>query len=98
MKSFLLHRDEDFDIERELPPNAAALSQDLELDTLLNAMSGGDEFLFGVARTVLFSSLAAPEDILYRQDVLSDCIRQPEIVTQVYSGRRALRRSVRPPE
>jgi len=85
MKSFLLHRDEDFDIERELPPNAAALSQDLELDTLLNAMSGGDEFLFGVARTVLFSSLAAPEDILYRQDVLSDCIRQPEIVTQVYS-------------
>jgi hypothetical protein len=85
MKSFLLHEDKDFDIEQELPSNATSLSQDLELDTLLRVMAGDDEFLLGVARSALFSSLAEPEAILYRQDVLGDCLRQPDIVTGIYS-------------
>lgn len=49
MKAFLMHRDRDFDVQPKLPDNESALTQDLELDTLLSAMAGNDEFLFDVA-------------------------------------------------
>jgi hypothetical protein len=43
MKAFLMHKDRDFDRKQALPPNEPALSQDLELNTLLNAMARGDD-------------------------------------------------------
>jgi len=57
MKVFLLHPERDFDSSRGLPPNTAELTQDLELNTLFEAMAQRDEFLFGVARQVVLSSL-----------------------------------------
>jgi hypothetical protein len=62
----------------------AALRQDLELDTLWNAMAAGDEFLFETAKRVVLSSLTDPEAIRYRQRVLADCLRHPEVVRQLY--------------
>ena len=53
MKAFLMHRDQDFDLERVLPPNEEALTQDLELNTLFGAMARGDRFLFDVAKKCL---------------------------------------------
>jgi DNA mismatch repair ATPase MutS len=85
MKAFLMHRDQDFSLPRELPPNQEALTQDLELTTLLEAMAGGDEFLFEVARTAVLSSLTDPEAIVYRQQVLADCLEQPSVVIQLYN-------------
>ncbi len=38
MKAFLLYKDQDFDLQRKLPSNELALTQDLELETLFNAM------------------------------------------------------------
>ena len=35
MKAFLMYRDRDFDLQQEFPPHEEALTQDLELDTLL---------------------------------------------------------------
>ena len=49
MKAFLMHPDDDFDTERELPPNEDALAADLELNTLLRAMAAGDPLLLEVA-------------------------------------------------
>ena len=49
MKVFLMYRDRDFGNE-ELPPNAADLTQDLELGTLFRGMSGEDQFLSEVAK------------------------------------------------
>ncbi len=73
------------------PPAAArhpsgddVLIQDLELDTLWNAMADGDEFLFEVAKRGLLSSLHDPSEIVYRQQVLRDCIEQPQTVHQLY--------------
>jgi hypothetical protein len=85
MKAFLMHRDQDFSLPRELPPNEAALTQDLELTTLFDAMASGDEFLFGVARTAVLSSLTEPDAIVYRQQVLVDCLEQPSVVIQLYN-------------
>jgi hypothetical protein len=58
--------------------------QDLELETLWTVMAGGDEFLFEVAKRALLSSLRDPDEIVYRQEVLADCLEYPEIVRQLY--------------
>ncbi len=84
MKAFLMHRDQDFDLEQKLPPNEGALTQDLELNTLFNAMSLEDKFLFDVAKRAVLSSLKDPEEIVYRQQVLADCLDQPSVVRQIY--------------
>jgi len=84
MKACLMHPDRDFDAGQEFPPGAQALTQDLELDTLLNAMAGGDEFLLDVARTALLCGVPDPETITYRQQVLRDCLAQPAVVREIY--------------
>jgi hypothetical protein len=85
MRAFLMHRDQDFLLPREPPVNQEALTQDLELTTLFEAMAGGDEFLFEVARTAVLSSLTDPEAIVYRQHVLADCLEQPSVVIDLYN-------------
>jgi DNA mismatch repair ATPase MutS len=84
MKVFLMHRERDFDLEQELPANEPDLRQDLELDTLLHAMAGDDEFLFEVARVALLSSLTDPGAIAYRQEVLADCLAHPDVARELY--------------
>jgi DNA mismatch repair ATPase MutS len=70
---------------RAAPPTSDdVLAQDLELNTLWNAMAAGDEFLFETAKRGVLSSLGDPEAIVYRQGVLADCLEQPEIVGQIY--------------
>jgi hypothetical protein len=84
MKAFLMHADQDFDLERELPPNAGDLIGDLELGTLLDAMAAGDTFLFDVAQMAVLSSLTDPAAITYRQHVLADCLAQAAVVREMY--------------
>jgi len=85
MKAFLMHRGKDFDLNRALPPNARDLTQDLELEKLFDAMALGDKFLLDVARKAVLSSLTDPEEIVYRQHVLNDCMKQSSVVTEIYA-------------
>jgi len=80
----LLYRDRDFDLQAELPANAQALTEDLDLNTLLGTMAQGDPYLFKVAQIALFESLEHPEQILYRQGILSDCLEHPELTRELY--------------
>jgi len=64
--------------------NDAILTQDLELETLWNAMAVGDEFLFEMAKRAVLSPLTDPHAIIYRQQVLRDCLEHPEILRQLY--------------
>ena len=64
--------------------NDAVLTQDLELGTLWNAMAAGDEFLFEMAKRAVLSGLTDPDAIVYRQQVLADCLEHPEIIRQLY--------------
>jgi DNA mismatch repair ATPase MutS len=85
MKVLLMHRDRDFDLQQAVPWNERALTQDLELDTLLRAMAGADEFLFEVARKALLSGPGNDvATILYRQEVLKDCLRHPTVLNELY--------------
>jgi DNA mismatch repair ATPase MutS len=85
MKALLLHRDRDFDVEQQLLSNEPALTQDLELETLFRAMAVDDEFLFDVTRKVMFSGLKNDvATILYRQEILKDCLKNPAVIRQLY--------------
>lgn len=85
MKAWLLYADRDFDWHRDERWNERALAQDLELATIYSAMGAGDEFLGSVARKVLPVSLDSLDDILYRQDVLKDCLSHEATVRQLYA-------------
>ncbi len=61
-----------------------ALVQDLELGTLWNAMAGGNEFLFEMAKRAVLSSLEDSDAIVYRQQVLADCLAHPAVVREIY--------------
>ena len=85
MKAHLLYPDRDFDLRRPLPWNEQALAKDLALDTLCGAMAGEDKFVFEVARRLVLSGLDnGIGDILYRQDVLRDCLKNPDVVRIFY--------------
>lgn len=102
MKALLLHRNRDFVmprglarrdryrdpelVSRELAPHERALIQDLELDTLLHAMAGADEYVLSVAREVFLQAQQADvETVLYRQDILRDCLDHPEVIKHLYA-------------
>lgn len=70
---------------RALLWNAPALTQDLELNTLLHAMAGADGFLFEVAQQAVLSGLQNDVDtILYRQAILKDCLNNPTVIRGLY--------------
>lgn len=81
-----MHVERDFDQQQAPAPHEHALRQDLELDRLLEAMAGGDDFLRDVATTAVLSSLTDPEAIVYRQRILGDCLDRPAIAREIYDS------------
>ncbi len=84
MKAHLLYPDQDFDFDAGLPANTDDLVQDLELRTVLSAMANQDDFLFDISAKVVLTGLTDVETIRYRQDILADCIAEPDIIRQMY--------------
>ncbi len=85
MKVFLMFRDHDFSLEGTAPANAEELIQDLELNTLFHATAGDDKFLLEVAKSGVLATLKDRESIHYRQEVLADCLKFPEIAREIYA-------------
>jgi DNA mismatch repair ATPase MutS len=85
MKVYLMYPDRDFDPEQELPSNEAELTQDLELNTLFEAMALGDKFLHKVSQQAILSGLDDLDTIRYRQEILKDCLKNSEVIRQIYS-------------
>jgi hypothetical protein len=86
MKVRLLHPEHDAALERRLSPAMTMMVEDdLELGTLYKAMAGGDEFVRDVAAQVVPASLHDPAVITYRQQVLADCLANPDPVRQMYA-------------
>ncbi|MGB7917690.1 MAG: hypothetical protein WCF79_20755 [Rhodomicrobium sp.] len=61
MKAFLMYRDRDLDLKAPFPAHAPALAQDLDLETLFEAMSLGDEFLSDVAGPLFLQASQMPK-------------------------------------
>jgi DNA mismatch repair ATPase MutS len=60
------------------------LIQDLELEQLWHAMALNDPVVYASSRTAMLGGLSGIEEIRYRQAVLTDCLRQPAVVRQMY--------------
>lgn len=84
MKAYLMFRDHDFDPKHPLPVHEKALVQDLELNTLFNAMANGDSFVLEIARIALLSGTDDIDTILYRQDILKDCLKNSSVIREIY--------------
>ena len=85
MKAHLLDPERDLDLERPLPDGHQTVAVDLELSTILGAMAGEDELVGRVAEHVLAHGLTKLDVIRYRQDALSDCLQQPELLRRLYA-------------
>jgi DNA mismatch repair ATPase MutS len=80
------YRGENFDPRSGLPWNDEALTTDLGLNTLFEAMAQGDDRVFEVARKVILGGVTGDlETIRYRQAILQDCLRHPAVVRELYA-------------
>lgn len=78
-------RSKDFDPKSGLPWNAESLTADLGLSALFGAMGGNDDCIFEVARKVILDGVEGDREvILYRQDILRDCLNQAAVVRELY--------------
>jgi DNA mismatch repair ATPase MutS len=76
--------DQRLNLEQLLPWNEQALSQDLGLDILINAMALDDNFLLEVARVAVLSGVSDVDTILYRQHIFRDCLNHESTVMDIY--------------
>jgi len=84
MNVFLMYPDRDFDMEKELAEYTGDLCQDLDFNVVFDVMGGGDSGIRKIAETAMLLPMSDAEEILYRQDVLKDCLAFPEVVQQLY--------------
>lgn len=84
MKARLMSDYADFDVTRRERATDADLIQDLELEALWDVMAAGDPVVRQVVQSAMLSGLDTTEDIRYRQRVLEDCARQPEVTRALY--------------
>ena len=84
MNVHLLHADRDLDLEVAPVQHAEALSDDLGLDVLLDRMADGDQRIRAACRTVLLAGLRDAHEVRYRQAVVADALRAPEVVAELY--------------
>jgi hypothetical protein len=80
-----MHPDEDFQVDRELPPQSDDLVEDLGLSTLFAAMAGGDNIVLAAAKTAVLSPLAGLDAIIWRQQAFADCSAHPQLPKKLYS-------------
>jgi len=76
--------DANLNLQQVLPWNGDALTQDLGLNVLFNAMAQGDRYLFEVAKVAALSSLTDPVAIRYRQRALADSLKNAQIIEAMY--------------
>lgn len=84
MKVNLMYQEQDF-VFNEKERQDDTLIKDLELDRILEVMSGKDLYVKAVCTKVLLTPLATMEEINFRQEIARDCLEHPEEVRQLYA-------------
>jgi hypothetical protein len=86
MKPFLMHPNHGFEPQPSSPKEPLQFAQDLELDVLLEAAAAGDEYLYEIMTAACAHATANDiGTILYRQEILRDCLANPSVVRQFYA-------------
>lgn len=84
MKPFLMYPDRDFVMDTGGGQIVSSIVDDLGLAILCEHMAAGDKLLYAVSQTALLESLQSVDEILFRQQVLKDCIKQANVVRAMY--------------
>jgi len=86
MKAHLMYPDKDFNLNDSLELTRKNLCSDLELEMVFESAACGDNVIYGVFSSGLFSGMTEPEtiDIEYRHAILRDCIENADIVRLLY--------------
>lgn len=83
MKTFLMHPDRDFDATIQ---SKRELTQDIELDVLLNAAATGDRYLYSIMTAACAGAwMNDIATIRYRQEIMKDCLANQAVVRQFYA-------------
>ncbi len=85
MKAHLMYKDKDFDLSQPARFDEEDLSADLQLTPIFEAVRQRDSLVLEAFRAAFFTSLQKPEEITYRQKILQDCIRNPDVVRKLYA-------------
>ncbi len=83
MRVHLLAPDREFDGGATTGPFDAALIRDLELESTLSVMGGGDDHVQTVARSVLLADPPPPATVRYRQAIFADCLARAPAVAEL---------------
>lgn len=84
MKTRLMFRDKAFCLQGATHPFPQQLVSDLRLAPIFDAMAKGDEDVMNSVMVALLSPLTASDDIVYRQQVLQDCIHHEALIIELY--------------
>ncbi len=85
MKVFLMNEKEDFASQYKIPKNETLLWQDLELNTLCEAMANGNDFIFKISQKTILTGIYNDIDtIIYRQEIVRDCINNSTVIRELY--------------
>lgn len=85
MKAYLLYDGKDFNPKEQNALDTLQLSSDGEFPSLFSAMAGEDAFIYDTAKELMFAPLQTSEEVLYRQEILSDCMKNPGLIREMYA-------------
>lgn len=88
MRVCLLYEDQDYNFKshgKYDEEHNENLIKDLGLDVIFEAMAKKDAFIYDIVKKVLLSYENDLSTILYRQDILKDCINNKPIVERIYN-------------
>ncbi len=91
-RAYLLHPDRSFNMSCKLPSHGDTLVEDLELNTLVRAMSQDDPFLRDICLRVMLTGAGDAATIAYRQEILKDCLENPGMARGLYALARDIRK------
>ena len=84
MKAYLMFKDRDFEIKKEDFYGKTALIDDLELEYILVNMAQKDGLIYETCKEALMNSLILADEISYRQDNLSDVLKNASAIRELY--------------
>lgn len=85
MRAGLMFKDRDFSISAPTVYGRDTLCADFEIKRIIERMAGGDMNIEQAVNSALFNPLTDPQEILYRQSILKDCLEHPVQAREMYA-------------
>lgn len=85
MNTHLLYIDRNFDWTRNPTELEEEYIRNFGLDIMFHTMAGDDSFIYQNIKKVMTLSLCDQNEIVYRQDILKDCMDNPAMINKLWN-------------